>query len=480
MAPLASDPEQEFFPLSDDEIKFLRERRLPETLSAGEIDPAVSHAAGLLGQTGVSTRSASTGSSTPADAPRTVARIRPLAVNFPAAGGATRSPARADSLFRVVDFADGRGYCIVAADRRLPDPVVCFVPHGSFPDTGPDGGNLQNPGLAMMMEALGVYAARSIDERREWNDSISAGLLARTGAASLDAIRIPDPDTVPDTRLLAEPYIPTWQFNRRLGPLLPVEWGQGKPFNLTVVDSTQWKSTPVGCVALSTAQIMAYWKHPVRFHGLASDSIDWNELRRWSGATWNRPDGYGTWDGPMSEAPVETQRLVADILWHIGSEIDMNYSASNSTAYTYKAVDLLARNGFSKGRSTGYSDRLVVESLEAGRPLLIDGASHRSEYGSYANAHNWTIDGFMEERWHDIYVVVGHIREIERFRWYLHNNFGWGGTDNGWYAAGVFDANNNPDMPSGVQSSTPETRAEWEGDHYNYQFMQTLYVDIYK
>ncbi len=224
---------------------------------------------------------------------------------------------------------------------------------------------------------------------------------------------------------------------------------------------------------MAAVQVMAYWKHPVRFHGLANNSIDWDELRRWSGRNWNRENGYGEWEGPMSSAPDSTQKLIADILWHIGDEIGMNYSSSNSTAYTYKAVNLLERLGFSKAQINDYSYESVLNSIDALRPVMIDGASHRSEYGSHANAHAWVIDGYLEERWWDAFFIDRHMYEIERFRGYFHNNFGWGGTDNGYYACGVFDANNNPDLPS-------NTRVEWFGDHYNYQFLQTVYTGIHK
>jgi hypothetical protein len=344
----------------------------------------------------------------------------------------------------------------------------------------------------MMMDAMGVYAARWLDRHGRWSDSVAQVLLTRTGAATLDDIDIPI-DTTADktlckvpaasarTRIAAEPWIPDWRFNRSLGPLLPVEWAQGKPFNATVVDSTGLSSAPVGCVALSTAQLMAYWKHPTEFHGLSGGRIDWDELRRWSGPQWDRETGYSQWDGPMSKAPEATQKLIADILWYIGRGVEMRYSSSNSTAYTYRAVNLLAAAGFARGRAVDYSHSAVVGSLDAGRPVLIDGASHRSEYGSFANAHNWVLDGLIEESLWDVNFIDGHMYEVERFRWYLHNNFGWGGTDNGWYVAGVFDANNNPDMPSSSHTTTPDpkTRLVWEGDHYNYQFMQTLYVDIH-
>jgi hypothetical protein len=489
IAPDAGEPLYDLPSLTADEIKFLTDRQMPTLLDDGEIDRVVADAIRLLEHAGADAATA-----TRAATPRTVARIRPLAI--PSAEPSTRAaPA---PLFHAVDFADGRGYCIVAADRRLPDPIVCFVERGSFPDAaiGTATGTatpkaIENPGLALMLDAMGVYAARALDRNTEWCDSVSTALLTRTGAASLDDIPIPsadpsgpiaDPSANPTspTRLTAERYYPTWQFNRLVGPLLPVEWGQGRPFNATVVENTRWSSTPVGCVALAAVQVMAYWRHPANIDTLRN--IDWDELRRWSGSGWNRSTGYGEWSGPMSDAPAATQKQIADILWHVGRRIDMNYGSSGSTAYTSRVVALLDTLGFSRGRAVKYSEKVVVEELAAGRPVMIDGASHRHTSGWHDNAHCWVIDGFMEERWWNARIIDRHLYRIEHFRRYLHNDFGWNGSDNGWYVAGMFDANNNPDLPSSAQTPPPDdTRAtadEWIGEHYNYQFMQTIYVGI--
>jgi hypothetical protein len=330
---------------------------------------------------------------------------------------------------------------------------------------------------------------------------VASALSARTGAASIDDIptkvtRAPGTRTADtgstdtaaaDTQnVTAQRYEPSWYINRRIGPLLPVEWDQRSPFNTTVVENTKWNSTPVGCVAVAAVGIMAYWGHPVSFHGLAGDNIDWDELVRWSGSRWDRENGYRDWDGPMSAAPEETRKLVADILWHVGDDIGMNYGATVSTAYSHKATGLLAKYGFSKAQILGYSDETVLESISAAQPVMIDGASYITESGYfYSNAHAWVIDGYLEQRWWDVYFIDHHMYEIERFRGFFHNNFGWGGLDNGYYTCGMFDANNNPDLPSDTSPDTDaatrtNTRLELIGESNNYQFLLTVYTGIYK
>ena len=496
------DPENIFVHLTEDEARLLAENGMPLRFDADEIDRIVAEVIALM-EPGEATRAGSTGDSGSSSGGRRVGEIRPLYLGFPASG-LTRSGENSnnhpkETLFHVVNFEGERGYCIVAADRRIPDQIVCFVEHGSFPDT-PPGQPIENPGLRLMMDAVAMYADRSIDRHEKWCDSVSSALLARTGAASIadistqvtratgtraagaEATDTTDTSTETETETAdtttAERYEPSWYINRRIGPLLPVEWDQRSPFNTTVVENTRWSNTPVGCVAVAAVGIMAYWGHPVNFHGLAEGNIDWDELVRWSGSRWDRETGYRDWDGPMSAAPEETRKLVADIFWHVGDDIDMNYGSTVSTAYSYKATELLADYGFSKANIVSYTHETVLESISARRPVMIDGASHLTEDGTYySNAHAWVIDGYLEQRWWDAYYIDRHLYEIEKFRGFFHNNFGWGGLDNGYYACGMFDANNNPDHPSDTRANA---RLEWMGQSYNYQFLLTVYTGIYK
>ncbi len=181
------DPENIFVHLTEDEARLLAENGMPLRFDADEIDRIVAEVIALM-EPGAATRAGSAGGSGGSGGERKVGEIRPLHLGFPASG-VTRSGEKSpeETLFHVVNFEGERGYCIVAADRRIPDQIVCFVEHGSFPDT-PPGQPVENPGLRLMMDAVAMYADRSLDRHEKWCDSVASALLARTGAASLDDI----------------------------------------------------------------------------------------------------------------------------------------------------------------------------------------------------------------------------------------------------------------------------------------------------
>jgi len=67
-------------------------------------------------------------------------------------------------------------------------------------------------------------------------------------------------------------------------PLVPVEWGQDKPFNNNLEDrhctghgTTSNGRVWAGCVATATAQIMAYWEYPVSL----PPTYDWVLMKKY-------------------------------------------------------------------------------------------------------------------------------------------------------------------------------------------------------
>ena len=57
----------------------------------------------------------------------------------------------------------------------------------------------------------------------------------------------------------------------------------------------------------------------------------------------------------------------------------------------------------------------------------------------------------------------------EHSPYYIHNNWGWKGIDNGFYVAGSFDTTKGPDLPSNTKSGV---------DGY-YQFNRGIFPNIY-
>ncbi len=182
----------------------------------------------------------------------------------------------------------------------------------------------------------------------------------------------------------------------------------------------------------------------------------------------------------MRNAPSHIKQMCTDILWHFGDDVNMNWG-NPSTAQSWSALDRLSQLGFSVnldynhiGSIKAYAQSDVINSINNLRPVWMEGYTRYYTGSIQVNdGHAWLIDGYLRQRWWDIYKIDNHIYEVEMFRDFFHNNFGLNGMDNGYYICGLFDANNHPDLPS-------NTRGEWIGENLNYQFNLCMWTNIYK
>jgi hypothetical protein len=517
--------------LTPDELKFLSMVGRDTKFDQRNIDRIVGDVVGSMEAT-PATRSAGT---------RSVAEIRPLAVTIPAASAGTRSDETPDDteeeLFYLVNFDDNQGYSIIAADSRIRDEIALFVGNGNLDETEVD-----NPGLAIMLSRLDDYAARSIAEYEAWCDSVEVSMMARIAedyaeladeiAAYLDSLeqggagtRIdPLPEYENEYEVIDTEYVyGPWTAIEQIEPMIPVEWSQGGgytedingdyvyvdwPFNRVVEaamfdpdDIAEWHATqpiprwvPAGCVAITVAQLMAYWQWPTSYHGLSGGNIDWDELCEWSGAHSDYTDGYREWSGMMRNAPDDVQQLCALLIWFIGLDVNMDWDVGGSGASSADAIDLLQDLGYSAPSRQNYSYTPVLNSLNNDRPVYIKGTTNQGFLGltSSGGRHSWLIDGYLKQQqtvtvtytWHPILNIPTPITRTrvlpEAFtttetynysREFFHNNFGWHGKDNGYYVPGIFDTGgegNGSELPSDTRSTAG-----------NYQYNLRVWTNIY-
>lgn len=201
-------------------------------------------------------------------------------------------------------------------------------------------------------------------------------------------------------------------------PLLgDISWHQNAPFNdncpVVPIYETSGKA-PAGCVATAAGMILKYWS--------ASPGYDWNKIR-------------ASYNGDYSaEEAAEIARLMTDI----GSAVNMQYGALASEA---KASDIPAAMSDKFGMSPSIfgcdltllneaaRQAIVLEELKARRPVCFAGQN-----GS--GGHAFVIDGNTADG-------------------YLHVNWGWGGTSDGWF---------HPCLLSPARQGTGGTSAGYNAD----------------
>ena len=408
-----------------------------------------------------------------------------------------------DTLAYIFNFENELGFVIVAADTRVESPMLAFVDNGSLGDT------IDNPGIMLFLEGVVYYIEQSIAEAEHLRDSLLVDILNKiwkygdTGSVGVDSTDIatriaPPPATgIGDidgwhTSIYTSTHTSfgAWQIFERVGPLLPVEWGQDAPFNNSVtVLCGIWGRAPAGCVAVAIAQIMAYWRHPASIDGR---SLNWDILREHT-ANPNRYPGVGSrWLDEMTADGTTFRVQVAHLMRRIGAGVNMDYGCGGSGAARDAAIGFLRNHGYSVGSLRNFDLTTVITSLNNRHPVYIRGNSTRtitttsflgitlSTRTTYGGGHAWVVDGYMRRR-RPVTVTTTVSRLGLDGHWtsttttnthhetatYLHNNWGWdglGSTDswlgryhgkNGYYRAGVFNSNQAPAHSSSTRSGTP-------------------------
>ncbi len=293
-----------------------------------------------------------------------------------------------DASLYVFNKGNNSGYVIVSADTRA-EEILAYADNGSFnPNNIPPN----------MKEWLDVYAAELgvlgtlSDEEFYANASPSKPILAKNLNAD--------------------------DFPTSVAPLLGnTIWNQGEPFNnLCPLDGGGERSV-TGCVATAMAQIMYYHKWP--FAGTGSHSYITDTDRFRVGTTFegfeydwaNMIDYYDRYSTSVEE------QAVAELMFHCGVSVEMDYTSDMSGAYSSMVDDALVdyfgySTDISFERKTGYYSNqewedLFKSELSNGRPIYHSGAGE-------GGAHAFVCDGYNSND-------------------YFHFNWGWGGSENGYF-----------------------------------------------
>ena len=196
-----------------------------------------------------------------------------------------------------------------------------------------------------------------------------------------------------------------------VAPLITAKWNQNSLYNaLCPIDMDGPSGRALaGCVATAMGQVMYYYRYPVNGTGSSSYWSSYGMLSANYGATTYR------WNEMLNLATPKSHLAIAELLYHIGVSVEMNYGPNASGAYSSNAASAL-RDYFNYDQSlnlvykNNYSNtawaNLLKNNLDAGHPMYYHG------YGSGGHAFN--VDGYQGTN-------------------HFHFNWGWGGAYDGYY-----------------------------------------------
>lgn len=197
-------------------------------------------------------------------------------------------------------------------------------------------------------------------------------------------------------------------------PLLTSKWNQPWPYNGMCPADAQGSHghCVTGCVATAMGQLLYYYRFPE--HGLGSYAYyhpDYDTIAA------NFDTTYYRWNEMLSSVNQQND-AIAELLFHQGASVDMDYGPASSGMWNHKAAYSL-RNHFRMGPETVYYfrdsitldwDSIMIANLDQRKPLYYAGwAGVGSESG-----HAFVCDGYDNPD-------------------YFHFNWGWGGSYDGYF-----------------------------------------------
>lgn len=278
----------------------------------------------------------------------------------------------------VVSYSQG-GFVIVSADERA-FPIIGFSTDDNF-----DINNIA-PALKYWLDGYSEQIIQLMNEPRTiqnpmWNDIENERFSANKDISD----------------------IPYFVMSR---------WDQGQSYN----DSCPLHANGpnghcyAGCVATAMGQILYYYKKPT----IGMGSHTYYHAHYGNISCTFQGTHYG-WEQMTNNITPASRPYIAQLLYHCGVSVDMNYNPNGSGAYTQNVASVLPQF-FGYPTAVRYVERFgnpfrewkqaLLNSLELHRPILYS--------GSGTGGHAWVCSGYKDTA-------------------FFHMNWGWSGYGNGYF-----------------------------------------------
>lgn len=318
-----------------------------------------------------------------------------------------------DTLLYVFNFSDNKGFAIISASKRT-QPILAITESGNYDFSKPSG----IEGFDTFMDLAKEYVIRSYSR---------------------------DPEPVDTTEVETyEEY--DYKYNN-VGPYIDVQWGQTHPEGEFCPNGIS------GCSITAIAQIMSYYEYPSIIDltypnaDRIAQLLDWNNMR-------NHSTGHTVSECASSQ--INAHKSIGRLCRQLGFLANSTYGNEATGTNESGISTCLQQIGYRTEGWRAYNADSVKYKLDCSHPLLAGG------FGFYQNdivGHSWIIDGYNSIEY-TIYCysqrsdgsprillfTYGPVTEELLF----HINWGWYGTNNGYFASNVFNTSlvQSPDTPN--------------------------------
>jgi hypothetical protein len=198
-------------------------------------------------------------------------------------------------------------------------------------------------------------------------------------------------------------------------PLLTSTWNQDFPYNILCPEDASGPGghVYVGCVATAMVMIMHYWRYPLQGSGSHSYYI-----YPYGTQSVNYSEAYYDYDAMQDEIDNGNPWEIAKIGYHAAVSVDMGFSGDGSGAFsqdvpyaleTYFNFDNVCQYVQKGNYSQSTWENMIQGNLDNLQPIYYSGRDIDN------GGHAFGLDGYEGDN-------------------YYHFNFGWSGSNNGWYS----------------------------------------------
>jgi hypothetical protein len=226
-----------------------------------------------------------------------------------------------------------------------------------------------------------------------------------------------------------------------IAPLMDTAWNQCHPYNLYAPADPAGTAyygyrAPTGCVPTAFGQVLSYHRWPLHGEGSYSYSDASGTIQSAHTADFSDPYDWGAMQ-PSYDAfganPATAMAAVAELSYELGVAAGADYENSGTSSSTSVLAAQLARHFYFTDalEQTSQSALLtaLVTDLRAGYPVVVT-----------IPGHAVVADGLLTSGGNTTY----------------HINYGWGGTNNGWWTPTSIP---NGPFQSGITSLIPKLLA---------------------
>lgn len=337
----------------------------------------------------------------------------------------TKSAVSDTPLLYATNFEDG-GYAIMAADKRIDAEVIAVTERGTiteddfksydsfiadeddditeemYNELSKDGyvGISDKKSTTMLVANL----SRDYAENDLRGDGFSTGGGFSMGSSSSEA----------------ESY--SWVVKKNVDYLLTTVWNQRSPFNDLCPNVGLFKreKASAGCVPIAVGQIIAYHEYPsITANGIY---VDFEKIK-----------AIRSKFKPYEEGDELSKAMAANYIQMISTPLccDVIYGKVFGTPYGF-ALPTSAKRCFEAlgyqnvELNWNYDEDRVIKSIDNGCPVFM------SAIAGLVSGHAWVVDGYMKRQY------VSDSGKVAYDQCLVHCNWGWMGSNNGYFVSGIF------------------------------------------